>query len=213
MLKIEKKEASIPRIDYDAVEWYRAYFQNVLESYTFQLRLMNDQLYYVFSSVPQEEWELLVMEERSAVSATRYLDNIQMERLMVHNIKTIRDVTMEVRQQYSEQQRVIMESYELVSQIMLFKESKFIRDMVSVVQMSRDNDDSKRKYWRVLNEKYYGLDIHPLMEYELIELEKMLYFCQNPNELVRAKWVPVLKTGGIATGTLAIGYSAYLLMI
>lgn len=213
MLKIEKKEASIPRIDYNAVDWYNAYFQNILDSFTFQLRLMNDQLYYVFSSVPQEEWEELVMEERSALNATRYLDNIQMERLMVHNIKTIRDVTIEVRQQYSEQRRVIMDSYELVSQIMLFKESKFIRDMVSIVQMSRDNDDSKRKYWRVLNEKYYGLDIHPLMEYETNELEKMLYFCQHPNELTKARWVPILKTGGIATGTLVIGYSAYLFIM
>lgn len=212
MLKIEKKEASIPRINFEAVNWYHNYFSNLMESYTFQLRLQNDQLYYVFSSIIQDQWEELVQESRRFVNATRFLDNIQMERLMIHNIKTIRDVTVDVRNQYSEQRKIIFESYELVSKIMLYKESKFVRDMVDIVLKSRENDESKRKYWRVLNEKYYGLDIHPLMEFEVGELERILHYCEHPEEQSKEKWIPVLKTGGIIVGGLIVSGTFYSLM-
>lgn len=212
MLRIEKTEPTIPRINMDAVNWYQAYFDNVLQSYTFQLRLNSDQIYYIFSTVPQQEWEEIVKDTRQTVQATRYLDNIQMESLFIHNIKTIKDVTLQVRAQYMEQRNIIFDSYELVSNIMLYKEQKFVRDMIDIVLRNRENDESKRRYWRVLNEKYYGLDIHPLMEYEQGELVKMLHYCKNPELLKHDKWVPVLKTGGVATGVATVSYVAYQLI-
>lgn len=208
----QRTPSNIPFINTDAVQQYKTYFKKMLEYFTFELVLFNGESYYVFSKSDKKQW----MEEvngKLAVEATRYLDKIQMEPVTLFGVKNIRDVTQQVRDQYFEQHQLIYNSYQLVEQIMEYSEDPFVQKMIQYVLDCREGDESKRKFWRVVNEKYYGLDIHPLMEYELEELEKILYYCQHPEERRRMTWQPVIQTGAFTAGTSLIGWLTYLYLI
>lgn len=180
----------------------------MMQHFTFQLRLKNGDKYFVFSTVDLDEWETRV-KTRMTIQATRFLDKINMEGLTLHSVQSIRDVTQHVRSQYEEQRRLIFDSYHLVEEIMAYKKTKFVQKMINYVLESRDNDASKRQFWRVVNEKYYGLDIHPLMEYEIEELEKILYYCKHPQEQRKLEWMPVVKIGAVSAGTILAGWLIY----
>lgn len=205
----EPEKEKIPIINHDAVRWYERYFEKMMQHHTFQLRLNNGDLYYVFSTVDEEEWQKRV-KNRMSIQATKFLDKITMESITIHSIIKIRDVSVQVRHQYEEQRKMIFNSYSLVEQIMQYKETKFVEEMIHYVTDSRKNDESKRKFWRIVNEKYYGLDIHPLMEYEEEELEKILYYCQNPNEQKILKWRPAIRVGAVSAGAILTGWLTYL---
>lgn len=207
--KEEEESVRIPIINHTAVAWYERYFEKMMGHFTFQLRLNNGDIYYVFSTVGEEEWQERVI-NRMSVQATKFLDKINMEAITIHSILSIRDVTPQVRHQYEEQRKLIFNSYGLVEEIMKYKDTSFVEEMITYVLDSRKNDESKRRFWRVVNEKYYGLDIHPLMEYEYEELEKILYYCQNPKEQTILKWRPVLKAGAISAGAILTGWLTYL---
>lgn len=202
-------EDRIPIINHAAVRWYERYFEKMMQHFTFQLRLNNGDIYYVFSTVNEEEWQKRIR-NRMSVQATKFLDKINMEAITIHSILSIRDVSLQVRHQYEEQRKLIFNSYALVEQIMQYQDTPFVEKMIKYVMDSRENDESKRKFWRIVNEKYYGLDIHPLMEYEQEELEKILYYCENPNEQTILKWRPVLKVGAISAGAILTGWITYL---
>lgn len=82
---------------------------------------------------------------------------------------------------------------------------KVVQNAIKTVEKSRENDEAKRKYWRVLNEQYYGLDIHPLMECEIDELEKLLYACTNPKTM-NTTYIPVLIGATAIASSLFISY-------
>lgn len=184
----------------------------MMQHHTFQLRLRNGDKYYVFSTVNLDEWETRV-KNRLTIQATRFLDKIHMEGVTIHNVVSIRDVSDQVRVQYEEQRRLIFDSYHLVKEIMQYKDSAFVKKMIKYVLDSRENDESKRRFWRVVNEKYYGLDIHPLMEYEIDELEKILYYCKHPKEQKALQWMPVIKYGAVTAGTIITGWVLYIMYL
>lgn len=176
--------------------------------HTFQLELNNGIEYYVFATAHSEEW-IDSIKDKPVIQATRYLDKIYMENITVHSIVRIRDVTETVRNQYEGQKVLIFNSYELVKKIMKYRDTDFVDKMITYVLDSRKEDDSKRSLWRIVNENYYGLDIHPLMEYEEEELEKILYYCENPDEQKKLKWRPILKKTSISAAGAIIGWAAY----
>ena len=122
-------------------------------------------------------------------------------------MKFVKDVSNTVKTQYVEQMRIIFDSFAFVEQIMQYTDNPLVANAVRVVEESRANDESKRKYWRVLNEKYYGLDIHPLMEYELNELQNLVYFCEHPDEIPGGYHPVVFVATAIPAGT-AVGLFA-----
>lgn len=204
-------EDKVPVINVDAVEWYTDYFQKMMGHYTLQISLNNGIDYFVFSKVPAKEW-VDIAKTRNTIQATRYLDTIEMESIIVHSVLSIRDVTDEVRNQYRLQKELIFNSYELVKKIMKHSDTKFVQEMIGYVLDSRTNDESKRKFWRVVNEKYYGLDIHPLMEYEEAELQKILYYCEHPEEQKILKWKPIIRSGSITAGGVLAGWLTYMFL-
>lgn len=207
MIKVEKKTASITTIDVNAVKKYEDYFDTLMNNYTFRLNLLNDQSYFVFSSIDKEEWQKVVFEDRTFISATRYLDNIQMEDINILTIKSIVDVTTEVKESYLAQRNVIFNSLRIVVELLKHQEMKVVKDSIKIVEKSRENTESKRKYWRALNESYYGLDIHPLMEFEEEELQKMLYICQNPDTQIHSSFTPnLLGTSSAIASGMVVGY-------
>lgn len=207
MIKVEKNNRTITRIDMTAVQKYHDYFSQLMDNYTFQIRLLNDQDYFVFSSIPKTEWEEIVYDNRRFIAATRYLDRITMEDINILTIKSVKDVTLEVKKEYAIQRDTIFDSYHLVAEILKHHEKKIVQDSIKIVEKSRDNDDSKRKYWRILNKEFYGLDIHPLMEYEVDELHKILYICQNPDSDKYPNFIPKLTVATVAiTGIIVLSY-------
>lgn len=204
-----QKACTLPIINQDAVRWYESYFQKMMAHFTFQLRLKNGDVYYVFSTVCIDEWETRV-QNRLSVQATKFLDKMNMEGVLTDRILAIRDVTNQVRTQYEEQRAIIFNSYALVEQIMQYTHTSFVEEMITYVLDSRQNDASKRRFWRIVNERYYGLDIHPLMEYEEDELQKILYYCQHPSEQRLLKWRPVVRFGTISAGAILAGWLTYL---
>lgn len=207
MIKVEKRSTTITEINMNAVVKYEKYFNTLMNNYTFRLSLLNDQTYFVFSSVNKEEWQNIVFENRKFVSATKYLDNIQMEDINILTIKSLTDVTNEVKSSYLSQKNVIFNSLNLVVELLKHQEMKIVRDSIRIVEKSRENTESKRKYWRALNESYYGLDIHPLMEFEEEELRKLLYICQNPDTQTASTFTPtLLGTSTAVTGGIIVGY-------
>lgn len=207
-----KPEPEIPIVNHEAVKWYETYFQKMMENYTFQLHLNNGDVYYVFSTVNTKEWTKAV-KSRLVVQATRYLDKVYMEEITIHSILSIRNVTELVRNQYEKQREMIFNSYALVNQIMEYKESSFVQEMIDYILKSREDDESKRKFWRIVNEQYYGLDIHPLMEYEELELQKILYYCKHPEERAILKWRPIVRAGAMTAGAVVAGWITYITLI
>ena len=203
-----EEEDSMLYINHEAVDWYERYFARMMKHHTFQIRLNNGDAYFVFSTVGVKEWQERV-KNRMSVQATRFLDKIVMEPITIHSILKIRDVSQQVKSQYAEQRNLIFNSYNLVEEILEYKHTPFVQRMIKYVTDSRKNDESKRAFWRVVNEKYYGLDIHPLMEFEEQELEKILYYCKNPEEQKILQWRPVLRVGAISAGTLLTGMIVY----
>lgn len=202
-------EPEMPRINHAAVQWYEDYFHKMMQHHTIEVTLRNGIRYFVFSEVPAKEW-VDHAQERSLIQATRYLDAINMEEILIQNVLSVRDVTEQVRFQYDKQKELIFKSYRLVEEIMEYEDTPFVEAMIDYVLISRKDDESKRKFWRVVNEKYYGLDIHPLMEYEEDELQKILYYCENPEEQKALKWRPMLKNGAITAGTVLAGWLSYM---
>lgn len=191
-------------INYQAVQRYKEYFTYLLNHFTFELRLLNDQPYYTFSSLPFNEWQESLYQGGGSLEATQFLDKLQIERINGMTVKSFRDVTATVREQYTKQKEIIFCSFELVEKIMQHAEKRIVRDAIRLIEKSRANTESKRRYWRALNEHYYGLDIHPLMEYEVDELERILYACEhyeeNPNYAILS-WVlgaTIVLVGGAA---------------
>lgn len=179
-------------INHQAVEKYNQYFAYLLNHNTYELMLLNGQVYYTFSNMPFSKWHEAIAGSQGFIQATEYLDRLKIEQLNVMTIKTVQDVSAVVREQYKKQQEVIMTSYELVAKIIQHRDKRIVKDALRIVEKSRQNTESKRRYWRVLNENYYGLDIHPLMEYEVDELQRILYACEhyqdNPNYSILS-WV------------------------
>lgn len=205
----EEQEEKSLSINYSAVDWYEKYFEKMINHYTFQLRVSDGYSYYVFSTVDKEGW-VETAKTRMQIQATRYLDKINMEPITLQSIFSIRDVSEQVRYQYEEQKKVIFDSFVLVEEIMKYEDTPFVQEMIKYVLDSRKYDESKRQFWRIINEKYYGLDIHPLMEYEEDELLKILYYCENPEEQKILKWKPILKNGAIGVGSAIAGWATYI---
>lgn len=208
MLTVEKKAPSVVKINKEAVKKYEDYFNYLLNHTTIELTLLNEKKYYTFSDMPFSEWKTTFTNLSGVIQATEFLDKIKTEDLSVLSIKSVKDVSREVKDQYIKQREIIFSSYEIVKKIILMhSEKKIVKDAIRIVLRSRENTESKRRYWRVLNESYYGLDIHPLMEYELDELVKILYACEhyneNPNFHVLS-WV--LASTAIVSGGVVIGY-------
>lgn len=180
----------------------------MMEHNTFQLELNNGNEYYVFSNISTEEW-IEDATGKTVIQATKYLDKIYMENLTVHSIVSIADVTETVREQYRGQKDLIFNSYNLVNEIMEYRDTDFVEMMIDYVVEIRESDESRRKLWRIVNEQYYGLDIHPLMEYEEEELAKILYYCENPDEQRKLRWRPVLKKSAVSAAGILIGWAAY----
>lgn len=195
-------------INQTAVNKYKEYFSKMMQHNTFQLELNNGNEYYVFSNTDTSEW-IETATKKSVVQATKYLDKIYMENLTVHSITSIADVTETVREQYKGQKELIFNSYNLVNQIMDYRDTEFVQMMIDYVVSSRESDESRRRLWRIVNEQYYGLDIHPLMEYEEVELQKILYYCENPDEQKKLRWRPILKKGAISAAGVIAGWAAY----
>lgn len=204
MLTITKDTVTHVGINYEAVNRYRSYFHYLFEHQTIELTLLNGRVYYTFTQLPYEEWVKTAQDAKGFIQATAYLDRFQIEDLNVLSVQNASDVTTTVRDQYRQQEKVIMSSYELVEKIVMHSEKKIVQDAVRTIERSRENLESKRRYWRVLNEQYYGLDIHPLMEFEVDELERILYACEhydeNPNYHILS-WVlgaTIVAASGIA---------------
>lgn len=189
------------QINQQAVDRYNQYFAYLLNHNTYELRLLNGQTYYTFSDIPFPKWLEAISGTQGFIQATEYLDRLKIEPLNLMVIKNVQDVTSIVRDQYRKQQEIIMTSYELVAKIVQHSDKRIVKDALRIVEKSRQNTESKRKYWRVLNENYYGLDIHPLMEYEVDELQRILYACEhykeNPNYSILS-WV-LAATFAVAT--------------
>lgn len=207
MLKVQKTAPTIIPVNAEAVQSYEQYFHYLLTYNTFELILLNDQIYYTFSDMPFKEWQEQLAHTTGVIQATEFLDRFQIQQLSVLSVKTVKDVTTTVKEQYSRQKQVIYDSYALVKRIITHSEKRIVRDAVTLIEKSRANTESKRRYWRVLNERYYGLDIHPLMEYELDELQRILFACEhydeNPNYAILS-WV--LTASAVISGGVVVGY-------
>lgn len=203
-------EPEVPSIDEKRVSWYKKYFEKMMNFFTFHLRTTNGYDYYVFSKVEQDEWERRV-KNKLTIQATPHLDNIEMQGVSIYTIQEVNDVTEEVRNQYREQRDIIFNTYHLVEEIMQYKESSFVKEMSDYVLESRKVRDV-RSYWRVINEKYYGLDIHPLMEFEVDELEKILYYCQHPEQQLWLTWKPRIKNTAITISAAVVALLSYLFL-
>lgn len=202
-------EEEYPRgINQEAVKRYEEYFEKMMKHNTFQLELNNGNEYYVFSKTNSNKW-IEDISKKPVIQATKFLDKIHMENLTVHSIVSIKDVTDTVISQYKGQKELIFDSFHIVNEIMRYQETPFVDMMIDYVLDSRREDETKRRLWRIVNEQYYGLDIHPLMEYEMDELEKILYYCEHPEEQSKLKWNPILRKGAISTAGAVIGWAAY----
>lgn len=193
----------------EACQWYRNYFNYVLNRFIIEVKSIDNQIFYVFSEKEVDEWiDNIYKEER--IIASRYLDDIQPIHLKSNSIKQVRNLTDIVREQYNEQRNAIFLSYTLVEEILSYPENPMVLKAIKLIQKSKEDDDSDRKYWRVLNEKYYGLDIHPLMEYEVKELERIKYYCENPDEIKGSMFSPVMRVSLVAAVPLgvAVGFLA-----
>lgn len=199
ILTIEKNE-NIPKINDYAVHHYMDYFNMLLNNNTYRIRSVNDQIYYAFSNIPFIQWKENLSKEQGFLTVTLFLDHFEFKSIPFHAIKMVEDVTVEVQTQYQEQKEVVFTSLRYVVEIMKHPEIPLVQKAIKSVMQSRSMDDSKRKYWRVLNEKYYGLDIHPLMEYEVYELENLLYYCNQPELIPKDNplYLPMV-IGSVAT--------------
>ena len=191
LITISKDKKTMPRINHMAVRQYNEYFSKVLNQFVFEIKLITNQIYYTFSHKDLDTWANEVYGQNT-VQATKYLDRVQYVQLNSSLIQNARDCTETVKRQYQEQFNVIFNSYQLVERIVKYPDNPMVQKAIKIVEDSRADDDSKRKYWRALNEKYYGLDIHPLMEYEIGELQNLMYYCEHPEEMPLKNYHPVL---------------------
>lgn len=208
MIKAQKNSVTEHTINLDAVRKYQDYFRYLLNHNTFELTLLNGQTYYTFADIPFTEWQERLANSSGVIQATEFLDKLTIQQINILTIKAIKDVTTTVKLQYSKQREIIFDSYNLVKEIINHSEKRIVLDAIRLIEKSRANTESKRRYWRVLNEHYYGLDIHPLMEYEVDELQRILFACEhyddNPNYSVLS-WV--LTASAVLSGGAVIGYA------
>lgn len=207
MIRVKKERHSVIPIDYKAVQKYENHFNYLLNHYTFEVKLLNNQIYYTFADIPFMQWQQSLAVTEGFIQATEFLDKISVEHINTSTIKSVRDVGSIVRSQYETQRDIIFSSYGLVLQIMQHSEKKVVRDAIRLVEKSRANVESKRRYWRVLNQDYYGLDIHPLMEYELEELQRIAYACEHYDDNPEYSMLPfVLGSSTLIAGGTAVAY-------
>lgn len=182
---------AVPEINQKAVDRYNKYFSTIFSNNVFEVKTIEHQVYYSLSRKKIDEW-IDGIAEREKVRVTQHLDNLIPFPLNSNYIGRVSDITKEVQEQYSGQHRVISESYSLVRDILNYPENPLVQKAVRIVLESRENDESNRRYWRILNEQYYGLDIHPLMEFEVNELQNLKHYCENPEEMPVSNYHPLL---------------------
>lgn len=211
MLKVSKDPSLSHDINYQAVDKYQKHFWTLLNQYTYELKLLNGKIYYTFSTSPFETWKKELTNTDQFIQATEYLDRISLQDINKLTVESVTDVTTIVVQEYKEHYDLIFTSFHLVERIMQYSERKIVKEAIRLVQKSRENTESKRKYWRVLNEHHYGLDIHPLMEFEVDELEKILHACEHHDEDDSSLNLLAVLGGSVAL--LSSAYMAYKVVV